>query len=332
VRKLILLILCFPVGALPQPVSPANTAEQATVAALLSSSDPAQLAWGAELAANYQQKTFVPAIISLLDFGNADVQLCAFDALIRLNADVTEKTLARFLSNPDALEPIIVLLARDPKAHAAFLMRALDQPLSDRHWVDVNSFLAATPPPSYTARLLRDWTIKDAVLVREDGPGSGADVGYACGGVLGPPRPGFPVIPRYNIYEGPHPGATLIASGPHSIFYMRENGTGDCRVGVPRDRYRLDYLRYMARIDAQSPEGRRPSAPVIRWAGPEDYVSKASAYLTSLRVFVTNLRSQLVHAGVLTESDSLNGPSLEIEVQDRRDDRTIPLPIIDWHL
>jgi hypothetical protein len=160
-RAVILLLLALPIWAQSQPVSPADAAEQAAVAALLSSSDAGQLAWGAQLAANYQQKKFIPAIISLLDFGNRDVQASAFDALIRLNADVPEQNLARFLNDPGAVDPVIVLFARTPKAHAAFLMHALDQPLADKHWVAVNSFLASAPPPGYAARLLSDWTIKE---------------------------------------------------------------------------------------------------------------------------------------------------------------------------
>jgi hypothetical protein len=323
---LILVMLAVPL--LAQPVSPANATEQAAVAALLSSSDAGQLAWGAQLAANYQQKTFVPAIISLLDFANHDVQLSAFDALIRLNADVPELNLARFLNDPDALEPTIVLLARDPKAHADFLMSALDQPVSDPHWIAVNSFLAAAPPRSYASRLLRAWTIKATIIAREDALGEDDDgAGGECGDGGTMLRPGFPMIPRYHIYEGLHPGATLIASGPHPISYMRQTSFGDCRSSLDRDTYRLDYLRYMAHVDEPLPD-----PPAIRWAGTEDYLSKTSAYLDSLRAFITNLRAGLVQAGVLAESDGLDGPTLEIEVKDERLNRTVPLPVVDWRL
>lgn len=71
---------------------------------------------------------------------------------------------------------------------------------------------------------------------------------------------------------------------------------------------------------------------MIRWAGPKDYETKASAYLNSLRVFVTNLRGRLAQAGVLTASDGQNGPTLKMVVWDQPFDRTIPLPVIDWRL
>jgi hypothetical protein len=100
--------------AQPALLSPANTAEPATVSALLSSSDLVQLAWGAQLAANYQQKKFIP----LFNFLDADLQLSAFDPLIRLDAGVPEQSPANFLNDRDTLEPIIVPLARDPNAHA----------------------------------------------------------------------------------------------------------------------------------------------------------------------------------------------------------------------
>jgi hypothetical protein len=332
-RKLILLMLGLRLWGQVQPLSPAHAAEQATVAALLSSSEPGQLAWGVQLAANYQQKQFIPAIISLLKFGNADGQLSAFDALIRLSADVPEQSLASFLNDRETLEPTIVLLARDPKAHAAFLMSALEQPLSNEHWVAVNSFVATAPPSGYASRLLGKWSIKATITVSEAGSGVGGGVGgTACGEIGLGFKPGFPVIPHYNIYEGLHPGATLIAAGPHPISYLRQDIPRSCSSSTDRDDYRLDYLRYMAHIDPQTPEGRLPFAPAVGWAGSENYRSKASAYLESLRAFVKHLRSRLTQAGVLTASETPLGPVLEIEVKDERASRSVPLPAIDWHL
>ncbi len=332
-RKFVFLIQGLPVWAQPQHLSPANTAEQAMVSTLLNSSDLGQLAWGAQLAANYQQKKFIPAIIPLLNFLDSDVQLSAFDALIRLDADVPEQSLTNFLNDRDTLEPAIVLLAHDPKAHAAFLMSALDQSLSNEHWVAVNSFLATAPPPGYASRLLREWTIKATVTVSENEFGMGGmNSSATCGDTAVSFRPGFPPIPHYNIYGGLHPGATLIAAGPHPISYKRERSPNHCRASLDRDGYRLDYLRYMAHIDPQSSQGQLPYAPLISWVGPEDDRSQASAYLVSLCFFVTNLRSRLTQAGVLAASETPLGPTLEIEVRDERADRSVPLPAIDWQL
>jgi hypothetical protein len=332
-RKLIVLIFGLPLWAQPQPVSPANAAEQATVETLLHSSDLGRLAWGAQLAANYQQKKFIPAIIPLLNFLNGDVQLAAFDALIRMSADVPEQSLANFLDDRETLEPTIVLLARDPKAHAAFLMSTLGQPLSNEHWVAVNSFLATAPPPGYAWRLLREWTVKATVEVSETGSGEGGMNGSSgCGDIAVSLMPGFPFIPHYNIYEGLHTGATLLAAGPHPISYRRQDTPRGCTTSLDRDAYRLDYLRYMADMNPQTQDGHLPYAPLILWAGPEDYLAKASAYLDSLRALVTNLRSQLTKAGVRGASEAPAGPALEIVVTDRRLDRRVPLPSVDWHL
>ncbi len=329
-RNLILLICGLPLCAQPQPVSPANAAEQATIEALLKSSDLGQLAWGAQLVANYQQKKFIPEVIALLDSPNRDVQLSALDALIRLNADVPEESLAKFLNGGHTLEPAIVFLARDPKAHAGFLVHALDRTLFDQQWVAVSSFLAAAPPPGYASRLLRDWTIKATVEVKERPGGVGYGGPSGCGDGRGRVTPDAPMIPYYTIAEGLQPGATLIAAGPHPISYLRQDSPHDCRPLIDRDAYRLDYLLYLAHIDPQTPEGRLPPAPVFPWAGPKDYLTKASAYLDSLRVFVANLRSQLTRAGLLAASEAPSGPALEIMVIDGRLDRSVPLPAVDW--
>jgi hypothetical protein len=111
---------------------------------------------------------------------------------------------------------------------------------------------------------------------------------------------------------------------------MRQNFVA-CGFSVDRDSDRADYLRYMANLDPQG-SGRFPYAPTILWAGPEDYLSKTSAYLDSLQMFVAILRVDLVFAGVLTNSDAFDGPMLQIEVKDERVDRTIPLPVVGWRL
>src|SRR6266550_3271045 len=94
-RRLVLLLVCglAVTWAQVQTPSPADRLEQKIVADKLAAKDPSQVAWGVYLAANYQQKKFIPEIIQLLAAENTFVRRAAIDSLIRLDADLPEETL-----------------------------------------------------------------------------------------------------------------------------------------------------------------------------------------------------------------------------------------------
>ena len=323
-------------GQLSAIESPAYKTEKAIVAQLLSSTEPSQLAWGAYLAANYQQKNFVPAIIPLLRFSDSGVRLVAIDALIRLDADVADDDLSIFLaSNPIRLDadPALVLMAKDPKKHTDLLMRLLDQ-LNNSGWVAVNEILLADPQPGYAAHLLRDWKVHFNVKVW-DGP-----VGIGDGGCgwFGPQRveearQGFPTISEYFIHEGATKGATMIGAGPHPVSYLRQepaNRGGPC---IDKDAYRLDYLKSLARF---APDSKLVKFPFpnqdFQWIDAAKYQADADALLTGIRMVVSNIRTALIARGLATKEEVNAGPKLEIVVTDQRRNTRYPLPVIDWRL
>jgi hypothetical protein len=83
-------------GAQPRALEPVVAARQAQVQAFLLSKEPVQLAWGAYLAGEYLEPSFVPSIVPLLRHEHPDVQLAAIDALLRLNADLPAESLGPF--------------------------------------------------------------------------------------------------------------------------------------------------------------------------------------------------------------------------------------------
>ena len=104
-----------------------------------------------------------PAILPLLKSSDVDVQLAAIDALIRLDADMSEDDLSAFLKTTNQIDPLLIILARDSKKHGDLLMRLLDRQLNDTDWIAVNSILSTAPPPGFAARLLREWTLHPSV-------------------------------------------------------------------------------------------------------------------------------------------------------------------------
>lgn len=319
-------------GQQPAPAPPAEAIEKAVVTGLLASREPSQLAWGAYLAGNYQQKSAIPAIIPLLRFADASVQLAAMDALIRLDADVPKEDLSAFLTT-NQVDPVLVLLARDPKRHGDFLMRLLDRQLNDTEWVAVNSVLTAAPPPGFAARLLREWNFHFSIQVL-DSYGSGSDGGCGWGGGETPARrPGYPPMFFYVIKEGIGTGDTVLATGPHPVSYQRKEPAGRFGPCISKDGYRRDYLRSLAGFNSDDKEVRALTfGASIRWVDVTQYQEEAAALLADIQKSVSYIRTALIGRGLLTEEESTGGPKLQVVVNDVRQDHHDPLPVIDWRL
>jgi hypothetical protein len=305
-------------GQLPATKSPADAIENTIVTQLLSSREPSQLAWGAHLAANYQQTSAIPAIIPLLRSSDSSVQLTAVDALIRLGGDIPDEDLTAFLST-NRPGPVLVILARDPKKHSDFLMRILDQ-LNNSDWVAANGILSTAPPPGYAARLLRDWSLHVNVKVWDN------SIGFADGGcawldfrrVQGD-RQGFPPLFLYVIQEGATSGGTVIATGPHPVSYVRQEMPprgGPC---VDRDAHRLDYLKSLAGVSQDSTRARLPDVGQgFRWVDATKYRADADALLTGVRTAVSFICTALLDRGLLTAEEATAWPMLEVVVTDQR--------------
>lgn len=326
------LLLAAALSAQYRWPSSSDKPEREMVAALLSLTDPAQAAWGAYLAANYEQSQFIPQILPLLNWQDSRVQAVALDSLIRLKAGVPEMYLTQF-ADSHLLDAALVILARDPTEHAAFLMSLLDKPLeTDAHWVAVRSLLASAPPPGFAARLLRDWTLKFTLRVHDASSVSGgiSAVSGGSGHGVGGGAPGFPPIATNFIVEHPQHGDTFLLSGPHPLYYRRFSG--DRGFGVRRDSYRADYLLYLAGISKDDPTHRWPY-PGIEWTSAVQYRSDAAAFLLGVRQYVQALTQRLTDRQRLTEDEAeASPPRLEITIEDTRQDQRVPLPPIDWRL
>jgi len=219
----VVLTASFHCGAQPTSERPGEAAEKALLARLLNSPSSADLARGAYLAANYEQKEFVPSIIPLLGFSDRRVQLVAIDALIRLRAEVPDGALEAFLADNWA-DPAMVLLAQDSKRNADYLV-SLSERLTNLDWEAANAILVTAPPEGYAARLFRDLTIHIELKVWDRG------IGYADGlcGWIPPVKPmessvGFPPIYQYSLRNGVEAaGWTSIGSGPFPVSYIRQD-------------------------------------------------------------------------------------------------------------
>jgi hypothetical protein len=293
--------------------------ERQAIEQRFASSDPVDLAWGATLAANYGHSEFVPSIIVLLSSQDRWVPYYAFDALIRLNADVPEDRLLPYAHRFP--QQILILLARDLERHRAALMAWLRDAQNDLEWVALNSVLMGRFTSAHAKLLWTQWTLHVDLQVNDPNRWSMDGGGFGCAdGVLPIAPSGFPQVPYYFVEETLRPTGSLLAGGPHPLSYSSVRRT--CKeTGFSRDTYRLDYLRAMANYRTSLPSSS------VSFHSQEQYRRDAEQFLVSVKRFTADLQSTLVDRGLLDKAEPQ--AKLEIVVQDMRSDRTIPLPEIE---
>jgi len=313
--------------AQPVTLSPQDAVERKAVLERIFSPQASQQAWGAYLAANYQQRDFIPQIAELLKSTNVNVRLVAMDALIRLQANVPEEILQRV--EVDGFDPILILLSRDVNGHAAYLMSLLDRPLPDLDWIATNSLLTSAPPKGFAGRLLKEWNLKLEILVQDSGAGIGGSYGSGCGDVADIAAAGFPPVVRYTLVTDARPGDTMMVGGVHPVYY-RNRDLGSCGRTIERDQYRLDYLMSLEQVSRDDPEFELPRMPAFKWVDEARLRSDAAGYLSDVRAVLTRIKDRLMERGVLSADESALGPKVEVHLLDVRQNQSVFLPIIDW--
>jgi len=316
-----------PIWAQPSPISPADADERRIIEGRFNSSEPADLAWAAHLAANYRQPSYVPRIIELLQHSDRDVRLVALDALIRLRATVPWESLAPLVNRHfDA----VVILASINNENRPYLSELLDGKVSDIGWVALNGILVdGRHPAGYAARLLKQWRpsfpIGVGALPPEPPPSGGM-----CGDSFQRPRPrpGFPPVVFYQFQQ--RTLALNFTTGPHSVSYTASTTTSGCFFPISRDTYTLDYLRWLTGLNEDVLPCPKPL--LIKWTGSAQYRRSVLGYQEQIRTFVTRIRDALVARGLIAPDETVAMPVLDVVIHDLRTDKSAPLPVFDWRL
>lgn len=316
--RLALFVIAFAVLA----QIPEQSARVAEIEARFKAGTPPDLAWAARLAADYQQRQFVPLVIELLNHSDPRVKDTAWDALVTLRTNVPDRI----------LEPAI----RNTNNDAALILAALNSPelsarLLDENRLDNKTWLVLTGslfPKRNGARLLRQWKMPMTVIIADKGralwpldlpmKGFCAD-GFDMNSLYPPYR--FPRISHAMREE------TLLTSGPHPLTYS-SIGISHCSrpvSNVSREEYTLDFLRALANFEEAPPR------PVIRYTSAAQYRTAAYAALVSLRNYYNRLHAALVKSGAIS-ADDRTIPPLNVTVEDQRDNRLPALPEIRWQL
>jgi len=310
---------------------PPEAVQKRTVQQLLASTEPGQQAWGAYLAANYQQVVSISAIIPLLRSHDVFVAAGAIDALIRLRADVPEEDLIAFAdANPPSA--VIVLAAREPKKHSALLIHLLDRAaFSD--WVAVDRLLLAFSPPGYAAWLWKGWRPRFEVRVGELPDVIGDLFCSRYGGTEVERRAGFPPTYEYLIDGQFMPGDTLLVQGAPPLGYLRkERGPRLKPCPVDYQGRRTEDLRLLAGAMRTNDALIVPRLTTFPWVDSAQYRADAEGLRKRIRSMVEAIRNGLITRGRLTGSEASVLPEIDVKEIDLRPDRTIALPAIGWRL
>jgi hypothetical protein len=312
--------------------------ERATIAQL-QSADLATVAWGGYAVAQFRLDGCAADVRkSLARFAGSAGQpercaaIALLDALIQTDVRVPAVELALFT---DLGAPVIVLMAREPEANRASLLRAL----GDAPWMSDNrracgNLLAAIRDPAFLLQLLRGpW--ERWVEVADAGKAASEDAGFAgkfssCARM--PVPKGFPPLARYTLHTGPKPGAVSVAPGPESVFWSRSWYRDGLNCSIAEDygslrQARAEWLEGMLGVK-QRPVVRAVDPPAaLEWKDRpalDRYMEQERrAAEQAWRVLVAAcVEAKLVTVDLAKEPV----PEIYFEFVDTRTDKSAPLP------
>jgi len=311
----------------------------AEAARLLKSDDNKERAWGAYLAGLHGLKEHTPLLVSTLEdeslrsgsLHEAVVRQAAFDALIRLDAEVpAESILPLYASEPNE---VLILLAREPKKNELALLQLFNDDTPDARWVALGNLLSAQSTNGFAARLLGGLKIEASVYIYdsegEHGYGGGDGCGYGCGAGWG--RDGsLPPVGYYHLTTGALRGSVVFVTGRETVYYERTLSSTSCNDNwrtLERDSVRVGYLADMlGTTEEDLGFEARPFREVVCKDAAQCRKSLAALRDEISGAYSSTLK-RLLERGLLDASEvSELKPDLTLNITDNREKRSFALP------
>jgi len=336
----------FAVLLLPSPAqsAPRKPPEQALVDTVLRpevesrlrSDQPATVAWGAYLAGKYGLVELAPQMLDRLaeQEPRSMVAACLLDGLIRLRVMPTPAQLAPWFSQPLTRNAALVLAARDSGAHADALQRLWrERPPGDLAGMAAGNLLTATRNKAFAAELVRGLRLELRIVVHDpdrmefDGQGGG----MAGGTALRTVPEAFPPVGIYRLDSSGRDGDTVLAGGPHSIYYRRTEAVRAPIRLHPRRATRDRHELAVEWLDEYAPRARRLLSATrshsVVWVDGADYVRSVETARADFGAAYDALIAALVRGGHVDEALVRPAP-IALQVRDVRGDTTEALPPI----
>ena len=310
-----------------------------TIARQLASHRAQTIAWGAYNAGAYQRVEAIPRLQQILESPPATSLVeeraligVVMDALIQLNARVPAQLLVPYMDKRTVHTFVLLANATDREG---VLLELLPR-LSGIQWFASANMLFEDRSARLLEHLVRTVRLQLTVHVADTenvafGISGGISVGIACG--IGQDPPAYPPHAEYRFGFGPQPGLIVLAPGPRPVYYARTVTTSfqypvsEGSFEGPTDEDRVEYLRAMSPGTGGN-SFRAHSAETVAWS-TADALSQRVRELRSLvdRRFRSLVESARQFRSI--PSDPVAQPSIEVQVIDRRSDKTVPLPKFD---
>jgi len=300
-----------------------NPPEGKSVHELLASTDSAQLAWGAELAARSGLEAYVPELRRLLAWTDDRVKEQALDALIRVQAKIPPEELTPL---PPVMRSQVIILAIRNGNRGILESLLAENPPHDATWVALNEGLIQRGgAPAYWSKQLREWTIHVVIYVVDPGKtpvirpqdGSGR-----CGDSYRQDRPGFPPRATYDLFLDPQPGDTALITRPKLVYYRRHSGHFGCDPPIDRNDYRGDFIAFAANVSPVKTHNRYD----IAWTDDQSYVAGVDRLRRDLLADYQRMLDGMVKRRLLPSEDSALRPHVVVGIEDQRSSKEHGLP------
>jgi hypothetical protein len=333
-----LLSLAFAACATPLPDDPAAAFDEllAThvlpdVVRQLRSNDPATVAWGGFLAQRQRLVAAAPEVRSALARWSADptesgecVRLALLDALVQLDADLTDAELAPHLRG-NTHSTAFVIAARRPGEHLDSLLATFRAggSMVGADWIAAGHLLAKKEAPGFDRALLdavrRLPAFVDSHPVEPEVVFSGP--AYSCGRVRR--VTGFPPVATVLLEFGAH-DEVLARSEPPVCWYRYVGGRAGITGGLCQ--YPHPWIgRWLAALDDLGPAWK--PEPVLVASSADQYRQRIGALRRDRSAWLAAKTAALQAAGRLTADDAAAlCREAEIVVEDRRYPAEPPLP------
>ena len=316
----------------PSPIPSATDA--AAIRKLLQSEVLSEQAWGAWFAGQTQRTELIPDLIALgsrrpltTDRASSALPGVVLDALVQLKASPDAVWTMQFFQSWPA-EALILLSRGKDDAAAQLLELARNQ--TGIRWLAAANLLLSRKPTGFAAVLLTGLSIKANLFITNSagtayGTGGGLDAGVADG--MRPVPAGFPPSTNYYLTPFARPGAVVLATGPRTIYYIREvfppgqhHPTTWNDTSAPSSQDRLDYIVALRDRGPFELALKALDSKTVVWKTGMSLDKETADYRADLTRRYENLVRALVQEKLLTDAEAtaLPRPQISVTVQDKR--------------
>lgn len=339
------LLPAFCVGGLCQTFGSGDARDCGRATELLRAASPLEKSWGAHWAAVCRLNGLAGEIATQLV--QADPEILArslwdsepfwmahlmLEALIQLRQPLAAPLLESIAKGVPVEATILMLQYPVENRH---LLAAMSSHSSGAEWVAASNALTRMRTPGFAATLLAEIPLSQSVVVSDtgDAPERGTAGSLPFGGPTVREPPNFPPVGIYRLTNQNSPDNQMVSDGPVSIYSRRipiEPGVRQTLDYAPEGYctgcLEIAYLAELAGITSAEAAHAIERRTAVRWTNLLEFSAEVSSGLTSQETALRHLANSLVTAGSLGTPELPRSLSIEVKIDDRRSDTSVPLP------